>query len=222
MKIKTFVFVILLSVFSCSSPTVGKIYWNGNLIKSVNEINYLSWKDGNQFTTKQQDSVVITLAGFELSNSIYFFVSITNLKNHPITFFNKESNLQYKFKNEDITLNPVRSKNMNKKHVSLFNTVIEGAGGISRLFFLNLPLDALFNVGKEESNSSGNISAEYLDEKINMSKKIFINNHTLLPATNYAGFLVYEYNEDKPIKKDHFILTIIASETFIFEGDFQE
>lgn len=208
-------------LIACSSTKVGKIYWKGNLVETTDEVNYLFWKDGNQFLTRQKDSITVSLAGFELDHAVYVMASLTNDKSYPVTFFTNECKIQYTFNNQVINLDPVKPKNLDRNHLTIFNTILQSAGGISRLF-LNIPVDLLFKMNTDESTTSGKINAEYHDEKSNMSKKIFMNTHTLFPGTNYTGFLVFEYDKAKSIKGNPFDLIIGTGTTFNVQGYFIE
>jgi hypothetical protein len=212
--------LFMMIMISCSS-TVQKIYWTGELVDRSKDINYLYWNDGNQFITQQKDSITVSIAGFAVDNAVYFLASMTNNTGSAFTFFTKGCQLNYNYNKENIYLKPVHPKNLDKQHFSFFNTIVGGAGNISRLF-LPIPVDILSVTKKEDSNAPDKFSAEYHDEDINMSKKIFMDNHTLFPGTNYAGFLVFEYDEDKSIKEYIFSLEINLGSGFKVQGSFKK
>jgi len=216
--IKIILFIVVVQfILACSTSTVSKIQWQGELVKKNEDINYLYWKDGNQFLTQTKDSVTVIVTGFEFENAIYILVSLNSDKNYPLTFFPTQSKIKYTYENENITLQPIRPKNLDKAHFSIFNTLVGGAGRISRLF-LNLPVDILLGPEKNEADTPDKIGSEYHDESDNMSKKLFINNHTLFPETNYAGFLVFEYDPKKDLKENTFLFEITVGDEFFATG----
>lgn len=210
---------VLAFLFACSNNKVRKISWEGNLIGSSAELNYLFWRDGNQHISQKKDSVIIRSAGFELKNSVYVLVSLTNETTHPVTFFINDCKLQYTFEGQEIVLSPVKPKNMNESHFSLVNSLIGSAGNISRLF-INVPVDMFLNFNKNDSNTPSKFSEEYQDDNNKISHKIFINNHTLFPGTNYTGFIVFEYERSKSFPSKPFNLLIKAGNSFDFSGRF--
>ena len=147
----------------------------------------------------------MNLTGFSMGRTIYVLASLTNKKSDPITFFTTDNNLTYPFGNETVELNPIRPKNLDKSHFSFFNSIIRGAGSISNLL-LNVPVDKLIKTGDRARMSV--IGEEYHDDEIEITKKIFISNHTIFPETNYSGFLVFEYKKDKPVLTNPFIVKI--------------
>lgn len=219
MKIIILSTLLIFLSFGCTSKSITKIQWDGNLITSTENIDYLYWNDGNQFITQQSDSITVSLAGFDFDNSVYILVSMNNEKSQPVTFYTKNSQIKYQFKNEQISLAPIKPKNLNESHFSFFNTIVGGAGKISRLF-LNIPVDILFGPTTEESNTSDKIGGEYHDETINMTKKLFMSNHTLFPDTNYAGFLIFEYNSNKKPGKFSFNMDINGKVLIGANGNF--
>lgn len=220
LKIKEILLVLIfLLIFSCSASKVEKIIWQGELIKKNNDIEYISWKDGNQFITKQQDSITVSVAGFDFEDAIYIVVSLTNKKSKPLSFFPKNSKIIYSFGKEEIEVHFTSSKNLGQEHFSFFNSVLSGAGKLSR-FFLNIPIDMVLGAGNDDSNSSDKMSGDYHDENVNMTKKLFISNHTLFPGTNYSGFMVFEYDSDKSIKGRSLELIMDTGTVFTMKGGF--
>ncbi|MFC2134434.1 hypothetical protein ACFLTH_07430 [Bacteroidota bacterium] len=212
------VFILLAIVFSsCSTINVIKVNWEGKLISDAEEIDYLYWNDGNQFITRHQDSTGISVAGFEYDYSLYILLSIHNETKYPITFRPSNCSLNYTFANEEINLSPVKPKNFDKGHYSFFNTILDGANDLSKLF-LSVPIDAIFGGDNEAEDSPNSVVAEYQDDIQNMSHKIFINNHTLFPETHYAGFLVFELDEEKPLQKEKFTLSFNIGADFVVSG----
>ena len=199
---------LLIFTFSCSNSKFTKVNWQGDLIKKTNELNYLYWSDGVQFLTQHKDSLTISMAGFSHDNIIYILVSMSNETKGPITYIPKKSKIQYQSEIDSIELEPVKPKNLDTDHFSFFNTILVGAGNISRLF-INLPVDMLLKSDNKEPDALSNIDEEYHDEGIKITKKIFISNHTVFPETHYAGFLVFEYDDDKPITNKQFTMKII-------------
>jgi len=202
-------YLLLLSIIllaGCSSAPLIKVYWDGHLIKDVNEINYLYWSEGVQFFIQHRDSVSVNIAGFSHENFIYILVSLANDTDRPVTYFPQRSILRYASGKDSVELKPIRPKNLDKSHFSFFNTFLVGAGNISRLF-INLPVDLLIPSNKEEDPIQ-NIGEEYHDEDVKITKKIFISTHTVYPENKFAGFLVFEYDDDLEINDNRFALSV--------------
>lgn len=181
-------------LIGCSSAPLIKVTWDGDLVKTEEDINYLYWREGVQILAQHKDSVAASFAGFSHENYIYILVSITNDTERPITYFPSKSSILYKSGKKNIELKPIKPKNLDKDHFSFFNTVIAGAGSISRLF-INLPVDMLLPDTRNE-NPISDIGQDYHDEDIRITKKIFVSTHTIRPEVQFAGFLVYEYDDD--------------------------
>lgn len=200
----------LIFIIGCSSNQFTKVSWQGDLIQDVKALNYLYWRDGVQFNTQNKDSLTVSMAGFSHEEYIYILVSFNNATSRPITYFPKDSRIQYQSKKEDIKLDPVKPKNLDKSHFSFFNTILIGAGSISRLF-INLPVDMFIPNEKEneEEGALSKIDEDYHTEGAKITKKIFISTHTIFPDDHYAGFLVFEYNDDLPFNNNQFNVKII-------------
>ena len=214
-----FIICFIVLLLSCTASKVEKIIWQGELIKKNDDIEYISWKDGNQFITKHQDSITVSLAGFDFEDALYIVVSLTNNKSKPLNFLPKNSKITYSFEKKEIELRFTSTKNLDPEHFSFFNSVLSGAGKLSR-FFLNIPVDMVLGASNDDVNSSAKISGEYDDDNIKMTKKLFISNHTLFPGTNYSGFMVFEYNSEKSIKGGKFELAADIGTIFKMTGAF--
>jgi len=215
------VLLVSMVLFGCGNAPLIKVNWQGNLIKHSEEIDYLYWREGVQFSVQHKDSVAVSMAGFSHENYIYILAAIANETERPITFFPLESSLQFQSGKQKIELKPVKPKNLDKEHFSFFNTVLVGAGNISRLF-INLPVDILIPDNKEEDPLS-NIGQDYHDEDIRITKKIFISTHTLQPDDKFAGFLVFELDDDLEINDNQFTLKInFDDKEFLGNGGFDK
>lgn len=199
---------MFLTVVSCSKNHFNKVTWEGEIIDKEHDLNYLYWRDGVQYSTQQNDSIKVSMAGFSFENYIYILLYLFNEAERPITFKHKSNTITYQYKAETVVLEPVRPKNLDQDHFSFFNTMLVGAGSISRLF-INLPVDMLIKSGNNGHDALSKIDKEYHDEDVRITKKIFIGNHTLFPNSHYAGFIVFEYNEDLPLNNDQFIINVI-------------
>lgn len=206
-----YLFIIILSLFvSCSSPKIEKINWKGKLIEHTDEINYLFWRDGNQFSRIEQDSITVKVSGFDFDGAIFLLLSLKNETHKPFNFFMNSVSINYKFGQDSITINPSLSRNLEQSRFSFINTVIEGTGTMSRLF-LNLPVDMLFKTQDDKKDKS--LGDDYESDG-DISKKILIGNHTLFPNTQYSGFMVFEYESSKFKKVQDFNVKINISENF--------
>jgi len=214
--------LIFYFLTSCSSAPLIKVNWKGHLIKNVDEINYLYWREGVQFLVQQKDSISVSISGFSHEDYIYILAAIHNETERPVTYFPQHSILQYQSGKETVQLKPLKPKNLDKSHFSFFNTVLIGAGNISRLF-INLPVDMLIPDAKEEEDPLSNLGQDYHDEDIRITKKIFISTHTLQPEDKFAGFLVYEYDDDPDLDELDFTFILRYDEKdFTGKGEFDK
>ena len=214
--------LILYLITSCSTASLIKVNWQGHLIKNVDEIDYLYWREGVQFLVQQKDSISVSVAGFSHEDYVYILAAIHNETKRPITYFPQNSILQYQSGKKTIELKPIKPKNLDTSHFSFFNTVLVGAGNISR-FFINLPVDMLLPDKKEDEDPISNLGQDYHDEDIRITKKIFISTHTLQPEDKFAGFLVYEYNGDPDLDDLKFNFTLNYDEKdFSGRGEFDK
>ena len=147
------------------------------------------------------------MAGFTHENFIYVLISLTNETERPLTFYPKDCSFQYQFNNDTITLQPIKAKNLDKDHFSFFNTILVGAGSISRLF-INLPVDMLIKSEEKDDKALSNIDEEYHDDDTRITKKIFMSTHTIFSEGHYAGFIAFEFDDDQPISKEQFTMKI--------------
>ena len=199
MKKNVLLLLFILLTVTCASKKIAKVYWQGDLIEKTEDINYLYWKDGNQFISQQDDSVTVSYTGFGISRTIFILVSIANNRMHPFTFYLKNCQLIIESDLGNIVLQPVRNKNLDKSHFSLFNSIIRGAGSITRLF-ISIPINELIKTGSKDRSAMTDIGEEYSEDQKKITKKIFMSNHTIFPSANYLGFIVFEF------EKGHFLV----------------
>ena len=195
--------LLILLVIRCSNKKMAKVHWRGDLIHKSAEINYLYWRDGNQIITQQNDQMTVSYTGFAVGRTVYILLSIANDKVDPITFYKKDCILTYKWGYRMIDLRPIRNKDLGKNHLSLFNSLIRSAGNVTRMF-INIPLGEIIKDNNEERLALENIGQEYGSDYQNMTHKIFISNHTIFPGTDYAGFLVFEFDRKTLIESNPF------------------
>lgn len=213
---KSIFFTCIFLFVACSSPKINKVLWDGTLIEKNEDLNYLSWSDGNQFYTQYNDSFTVSVAGFAYYKNIYIIMSITNDTERPVTFFLRQCSLLVDSSNTEIALEPIRPKNLDDNDFSFFKTLLSSAGSISKLF-INIPSDIQFGSKDKDEIALENLGHDYQDEKIDITKKIFINNHTLFPGSSYAGFMVFKNDENK-VSRSFKIKVEVNGNTFFSEG----
>lgn len=214
--------VALLSflLISCSNNQFLKVNWQGGLIKNTEEINYLYWRDGVQFKLQHRDSVSVGMAGFSHEKYIYILIALTNDTDRPITYFPTDSRITYLSGKDTVVLEPIKPKNLDRSHFSFFNTILIGAGSISRLF-INLPVDMFIKTDEKEEGALSKIDEDYHVEGGRITKKIFVSNNTIFPEDHYAGFLVFEFDDDLPFNDNQFNVSIVFDNiTFSGVGTF--
>lgn len=216
MKKYVLIFISISMYFGCSNNQFVKVSWDGELTQRNSDINYVYWRDGVEFVKQQKDSVSVSMAGFAHENLIYVLVSFNNATDRPITYIHRTSKLSYQNNGHSIELEPVRPKNLDADHLSFFNTILVGAGSITRLF-INLPVDMLLKPNNKDQETLSNIDNEYHDDDTQITKKVFIGNHTVFPEGHYAGFMVFEMDKDLPLNNDQFSMTVLFDDK-IFTG----
>ncbi len=200
--------IVLLIICACNNKEFAKVYWQGDLIQNKTDVKYLYWQDGNQYFRQQEDSVIVELTGFSVNRMVLLLISLRNNKNQIFTFLPNECTLSYDFDDNPIDLKPSRPKNLDKKQLSLFNSIISSAGTITKLI-INIPADKLISQKRQSPLST--IDSEYRENEIKITKKIFVGNHTLMPQSSYAGFLVFEYEKEYPLIDRLFTIQIVTA-----------
>ncbi len=203
-----------LTIFSCGSTKVRNVLWQGELVTSPEQLNYISWQEGIQFYTLQDDSLFINFAGMEADERIFIFISLSNERDTIFTFFPAESRLIQVKEGKDISLKPSKADKDDTEYLAVFSSVLVGAASLTRIV-LNIPLDTFIG---GYLTPSDNPAQDQIDENEAL-KKSFLKTHTLFSQTSYSGFLIF-HNEDEKldISKPFKLAIELAGKTYSASG----